>query len=82
MNMKRKLVYLAVPVLYLLHQDWWNWDNRNLIPVLELPVGLAYHVGYCVAASVLMFCLVRYAWPAHLELEAHEMSPEKDGAWH
>jgi hypothetical protein len=80
--MKRKLVYLAVPVLYLLHQDWWNWDNRNLIPVLHLPVGLAYHVGYCVAASALMFCLVRYAWPAHLELEAHEMAPQKDGAWH
>jgi Protein of unknown function (DUF3311) len=80
MNMKRKLAYLAVPALYLLHQDWWNWGSRQLI--LGLPVGLAYHVGFCVMASVLMFCLVRYAWPAHLELEAHEMAERRDGAWH
>jgi hypothetical protein len=78
--MKRWLVYLAVPILYLLHQDVWNWDNRNL--VLGLPVGLAYHVGFCVAASVLMFCLVRFAWPAHLEVEAKDMHPEKPNLWH
>jgi hypothetical protein len=76
----RILVYAAVPILYLLHQDWWNWDSRNL--VLGLPVGLAYHAAFCVAASILMFCLVRFAWPAHLEVAAEEMHPEGEDAWH
>jgi hypothetical protein len=80
MNIKRVLVYSAVPILYLLHQDWWNWDDRRL--VLGLPIGLTYHVGFCVAASILMFCLVRYAWPAHLEVEAKAAPPETASAWH
>ncbi len=76
----KRIVFVAVVVLYLLHQDWWNWDNRSL--VLGLPVGLAYHAAFCVAASVLMFCLVRFAWPAHLEVEAHEMPTGGKDPWH
>jgi len=78
--MKKALVYLAVPVLYLLHQDWWNWDSHEL--VLGLPVGLAYHVAFCVVAACLMFCLVRYAWPSHLEVEATDARREKADPWH
>jgi hypothetical protein len=80
MSISRALVYVAVPVLYLLHQDWWNWDDRRL--VFGLPIGLTYHVGFCVAASVLMFCLVRFAWPAHLEIDSKDMHPEKVNVWH
>jgi hypothetical protein len=78
--MKRYLVYLAAIVLYILHQDWWNWDNGTLI--FGMPVGLAYHVAFCVAASILMFSLVRFAWPGHLEIEAEEMHPERRDPWH
>jgi hypothetical protein len=78
--MRKTLVYLAVPLLYVLHQDWWNWDSRSL--VLGLPVGLAYQVAFCVAASALMFCLVRFTWPAHLEVEAKDMQPERANTWH
>jgi Protein of unknown function (DUF3311) len=77
--MKRVLVYLAVPLLYILHQDWWNWDSHQLI--LGLPVGLAYHVGFCVAAACLMFGLVRYAWPSHLEVEASDARTENAKPW-
>ena len=34
------------------------------------------------AASILMFCLVRFAWPAHLEVEVKDMKPEKANPWH
>lgn len=61
----RKLLYLAVVVLYLLHNDLWFWHDARL--VFGLPVGIAYHVGFCVAASVLLWLLVTYAWPAHLD---------------
>jgi hypothetical protein len=78
--MKKNLAYVAAASLYLLHQDWWNWDNRSL--VFGMPVGLTYQVAFCVAASVVMFCLVRYAWPAHLEIEAKDMHPEGADPWH
>jgi hypothetical protein len=68
--MRKFPVYLAVVVLYFLHQDWWNWDRHEL--VLGLPIGLAYHVAFCAAASCLMFCLVRFAWPSHLEVETQQ----------
>jgi hypothetical protein len=61
----RKLLYLAIAVLYLLHNDLWFWNDARL--VFGLPVGIAYHVGFCVAASVLLWLLVTYAWPAHLD---------------
>ena len=35
-----------------------------------LPVGLFYHGVYSLAAAGLMWALVRFAWPAHLEAEA------------
>lgn len=49
-----------------LHQDFWLWDDKTLIFGL-LPSGLAYHVAYCLLASGVMWALVRWAWPAHLE---------------
>jgi hypothetical protein len=79
--MKKILVYLAVPVLYALHQDVWWWTDKER-RFLGMPIGLAYQVIYCVAAAVLMATLVRVAWPAHLEVEAEAMKPVKESAWH
>ncbi len=64
-RLARRLVYAGVPALYLLHNDLWLWDDPRRL--FGLPVGLLYHVGFCVAASVLMLLLVRRAWPSHLE---------------
>ena len=63
----RWTLYTAVIVLYVLHNDLWLWNNPRLI--LGMPVGLLYHVGFCVAAAVLMTLLVNYAWPAHLDID-------------
>jgi hypothetical protein len=79
--MKKFLVYLAVPVLYILHQDWWFWTDKDH-RLLGMPIGLTYQVGFCLAASLLMLCLVRFAWPSHLEVEAKDMKPEKANPWH
>lgn len=61
---------LALPLLVvgfiLLHQDTWFWKDPTLV-LGFLPIGLAYHIGYTLGASVLMAILVRYAWPADLE---------------
>jgi len=62
------LVLLAVG-LYALHQDVWFWRTARPLVFGVLPIGLFYHACYAVAASALMFLLVRCAWPAHLERE-------------
>jgi hypothetical protein len=68
--MKRALLAAAVLALYVLHQDRWLWASARPLVFGFLPVGLFYHACYCLAASFLMWLLVRFAWPAHLETEA------------
>jgi hypothetical protein len=63
----KKLLYLGLFVLYLLHNDLWLWNDGRMIA--GIPVGLLYHIAFCVAASVMMFLLVRYSWPNYLEVE-------------
>lgn len=57
----RTLLYTALAVLFLLHNDLWLWHDRSLL--LGLPIGLTYHLLYCVATAALMALVVRYAWP-------------------
>jgi hypothetical protein len=70
--MKKILLLVMVVVVYLLHQDNWNWKNSDLVFGF-LPVGLAYHAGYSILAAVMMAVLVKFAWPKHLE----DVQPEK-----
>jgi hypothetical protein len=57
----KKLLYLVIVIVYLLHNDLWFWDDPTLI--MGIPVGLFYHVLYCFAASILLFLLIKFAWP-------------------
>jgi len=66
----RWLLYLSILFLFALHNDVWLWSNAGL--VMGLPVGLMYHILYCVATTVLMALLVLYAWPRHLEANPEE----------
>jgi uncharacterized membrane protein len=70
---KKFLITLLILAVFLLHQDFWNWKNGGLLFGV-LPVGLAYHVGFALAAAGLMAVLVRCAWPA--ELDRPEREPE------
>lgn len=64
--MARRGGWIALLVAaFVLHQDLWLWDDPSR--VAGLPVGLAYHVGYCLAVAVLLAALVRFAWPTGLD---------------
>jgi hypothetical protein len=63
----RILLTIAIAALYILHQDIWFWRSARPLVFGFLPIGLAYHAAYCVAAAALMWGLTRYAWPAHLD---------------
>lgn len=68
--MRRALLVLAVVALYVLHQDVWLWRTARPLVFGFVPIGLFYHACYSVAASLLMWLLVREAWPSHIEEEA------------
>jgi hypothetical protein len=72
----RTLLYTALFLLYLFHNDIWLWNYAEL--VWGLPAGLAYHVAYCFAAAFLMALLVRHAWPDHLGTK-NRRPPAADG---
>ena len=63
----RFTAYAALPVLYLLHNDLWFWDDPGRF--LGLPVGLTYHVLFSAVVVLAMWRLVRVAWPADVLAE-------------
>ena len=50
---------LAVALLYLLHQDFWFWRDARPLVFGIFPVGLFYHAIYTLAASAVLWFLVR-----------------------
>ena len=56
-----------VAVLYLLHQDFWFWRTARPLVFGVLPIGLFYHAAFTLACSLLLWVLVRRAWPHHLD---------------
>jgi hypothetical protein len=73
--MKATLLTAVCIALYLLHQDFWFWRAAYPMAFGFLPIGLFYHGCYTVAISGLMWLLVKFAWPSHLE---SNLSSEKD----
>ena len=71
----RRLVYAALLLAYLLHNDLWLWNDSRIM--LGLPVGLLYHVGFCAAASVILTLLIRFCWPL-----PHQSPPVAPGTSH
>lgn len=67
--MKRALLVLAVATLYVLHQDIWFWRTARPLVFGVLPIGLFYHGCFSVAAALLMWALVKFAWPSHIEAD-------------
>ena len=76
--MKRILLALVVIALYVLHQDFWFWRTAHPLVFGFIPIGLFYQGCFSVAATLVMWLLVKYAWPGHLEREIEQPAPEED----
>ncbi|MCE2403015.1 hypothetical protein J4G08_19335 [Candidatus Poribacteria bacterium] len=59
-TMLKPVLYSLIVLLFILHNDFWFWETPQI--VLGLPVGLLYHILFCLAASLLMFSLVKFVW--------------------
>jgi len=62
-------------MLVVAHHDFWWWDDRTLVLGI-IPVGLAYHAAFSIAAALLWALACRWAWPSHIE----EWAQESDGS--
>lgn len=60
----RRLLHAALVLGLILHNDLWLWDDARF--VAGLPVGLTYHIAFCLAVAGVMGLLVRFAWPEEL----------------
>jgi len=67
--MLRPWLVVLVIAVYVFHQDFWFWRQARPLLFGFVPVGLSYHALYTLAVSFVMWLLVRYAWPGHLEPE-------------
>jgi hypothetical protein len=56
-----RVLYTALFVLFLLHNDLWLWNDTRLFA--GLPIGLLYHVVYCLVTAAVLWLLVTKAWP-------------------
>jgi Protein of unknown function (DUF3311) len=68
-------VAIIAAIVYALHQDVWFWRAARPLVFGFLPIGLFYHAAYTLAASALMWIIVRRHWPSHLEQD-RESTPE------
>ena len=78
--MKRILLVVAVVGLYVLHQDFWFWRTARPLVFGFIPIGLFYQGCFSVAAALLMWLLVKFAWPSHLEREVEQSETKEDRA--
>jgi hypothetical protein len=76
--MKRPLLVLAVLALYILHQDFWFWRTAHPMIFGFVPIGLFYQACFSVAAALLMWLLVKFAWPSHLEGEIEAQDHQEE----
>lgn len=66
--MKRPVLIciIAFVVLFILHHDFWYWDDTSMVFGF-IPIGLAYHAGYSIIAGLFWNLVSRFAWPHALE---------------
>ena len=53
--------------------------NRTLVTSLAIGLaaaGLAYHIGFSIAASIVLALLVIHAWPEDLDLDGGDLESQ------
>lgn len=70
------VVWTAVVLLIILHQDNWLWDSSTLVFGF-LPITLLYHICISLGATITWLLATRYAWP--LDDEPLHAAPPASG---
>ena len=75
----RAIIGILFVVLFVLHHDFWFWSDKRLVFGF-LPIGLAYHALFSIAAACLWFTALKIAWPSDLEAWADTPEQNHDNA--
>lgn len=59
-NTFKWILYSLILLFLILHNDMWFWKSPQI--VLGLPIGLLFHILFCLGTSLLMYFIVKYAW--------------------
>ncbi|TLD72347.1 hypothetical protein FEM03_03045 [Phragmitibacter flavus] len=73
----RKLTWIIFWLLFALHHDFWWWNDGSIV-LGFLPISLAWHIGFSIAAGSLWLFAIRHAWPSEIEAWADEPVPASD----
>jgi hypothetical protein len=74
------VVWTLVLLLVIAHQDYWLWNDATLVWGF-LPIGLFFHACLSVAAAIVWFLAIKFAWPANLEPTVQAETPtDREGA--
>ena len=65
------VVWLMFGALFMLHHDFWWWNDPSLV-LGFLPIGMAWHVGFSVVASLFWLIALKFAWPSDIEQWAEQ----------
>jgi len=74
----RIIVWVLIAVLLIAHQDNFLWRNDTMVWGF-MPIGLAYHAGISIAASVAWFLATQFCWPAENTENAKPMPRSSGG---
>ena len=66
MSTAGKLAWGLVLVAFVLHFDFWAWDDDTLVFGF-VPMALAYHAGISILAAISWALVVRFDWPDGIE---------------
>lgn len=69
------VIWTLVVLLIILHQDNWNWTKPDLVFGF-IPIGLAWHAGISISASIVWYLATVFIWPNELEYTEDESSQE------
>ncbi len=62
----RYVVWLLLALLIVLHQDYWQWDNSDLLWGF-MPYALLYHAAISIAAALVWLLATNFCWPGDIE---------------
>ena len=74
----RRVIWLLVAVLFVIHQDYWWWDSKSLV-LGFMPIGLFYQAVFSIAAAAVWALATRLAWPTEIEAWAAESENTHQG---
>lgn len=75
----RPWVFLLLGLLFILRLDLWWWSEPRLL--MGMPIGLAYHLFFCLLVVFVMAFIVRFASLPELgpsELGSPDLTPQAE----